>query len=171
MNKRHMIVLAGSLCLLLAAAVITGLSHASAANSGNKPIDFTASGPNGTTVKLSDYRGKVVVVDVWATWCGYCVREIPGLIQLQQEAIANKQPVQLIGVSIDKSHGAVDNYMKHTAFNYPVVYVDDPLMKIFGDLPGVPDKFIFNKDGVMMERLVGAMDKADLQKHIDKYLK
>ncbi len=90
---------------------------------------------------------------------------------MQQEAIAGKQPVQLIGIAIDQNRGSVNQFAQHVNFNYPVVYAQNNVMKLFGDLPGVPDKFIIDKNGVMVEHLVGAMDKADLQKHIDKYLK
>ncbi len=169
MKIRHLAIVMG--LVLVVTAVIALQPRAGAVGTTNKPIDFTLQDTTGKNVTLSSYRGKVVVLDIWATWCGYCVREIPGLIQLQQEAIANKQPVQFIGITIDQNRGAVTQFAAHTNFNYPVVYAQNNVMKLFGDLPGVPDKFIIDKNGVMVERLVGAMDKADLQKHIAKYLK
>lgn len=169
MKIRLMAILMG--LVLVVAAVIALQPRANAVGTTNKPIDFTLQDTTGNKVTLSSYRGKVVVLDIWATWCGYCVREIPGLIQLQQDAIGHKQPVQFIGISIDQNQGAVTQFAQRTHFNYPVVFARNDVMKLFGDLPGVPDKFIIDKNGVMVERLVGAMDKADLQKHIDKYLK
>lgn len=169
MKIRHIALLMGF--VLVVAAVIALQPRAGAVGTTNKPIDFTLQDTTGKNVTLSSYRGKVVVLDIWATWCGYCVREIPGLIQAQQEAIASKQPVQFIGIAIDQNPGSVYQFAKHVNFNYPVVYAQNNVMKLFGDLPGVPDKFIVDKNGVMVERIVGALEKADLQKHIAKYLK
>jgi len=157
--------------MLVIAAVLALQPRAGAAGTTNKPIDFTLLAMTGKKVTLSSYRGKIVVLDIWATWCGYCVKEIPGIVQLQQEAIAKKQPVQLIGISVDQEQDAVNQYAKQAHFNYPVVFAQEKVMKLFGDLPGIPVKFIVDKNGVIVERLDGAMEKADLQKHIAKYLK
>lgn len=134
-------------------------------------IDFTLTATDGKKIKLSDYRGKTVVLDIWATWCGYCVREIPGIIGLQQQAIEKKQNVQFIGISIDRDHNAVQAFAKRTPFNYPVVFAEDKVMKLFGDLPGVPVKFIINEKGVLVNSRIGAMSTADLQKYIAQYVK
>ncbi len=64
---------------LMITAVIALQPRANAVGTTNKPIDFTLQDVTGKNVTLSSYRGRVVVLDIWATWCGYCVREIPGL--------------------------------------------------------------------------------------------
>jgi len=172
MKLRYLALLLGLGAIMAAMVVYMQAPRAKAADTGKKPktIDFTLTDTNGKPVKLSDYRGKVVVLDIWATWCGFCVGEMPGLVQLQQDAIDNKKDLQFIGITIDRDHKAVTSYLKKHPVNYPIVFAENSVMKMFGDLPGVPVKFIIDKQGVMAERIVGAMEKSQLQKRLAKYL-
>lgn len=157
---------------LLLLALITGTLTATAFAQGaaKKPIDFTLKDTSGKKIKLSSYRGNVVVVDVWATWCGYCVNEIPGLIDLQKEASDEKLPVQIIGISVDTNKDAARQFAKQHKINYPVLFSEDKAMKPFGQIYGLPTKFIINKDGVIVDKIIGAVEKDALKKRLDKYL-
>ncbi|MHB9025175.1 MAG: TlpA family protein disulfide reductase [Armatimonadota bacterium] len=136
-----------------------------------KPVEFTLTDVNGKKVKLSDYRGKVVVMDVWATWCGYCVREIPDLIQMQEKATKDKKPLQILGVSVDRDRSVVKGFAAEHKMNYPVLYGEDKALKPFGEVYGLPTKFIIDKKGIVVETIVGARPLRDLQFTVDKYLK
>jgi len=170
MKTRH-------LALLLIAALLLGgiavVSHfrASAAEQTKKPLALTFPGIDGKPVKLADYRGKVVVLDVWATWCGYCVREIPELIDFQKEATKAKQPVQLIGISVDRNKKDVQAFVKKEKITYPIAMGDQKSLKPFGSIPGIPVKFIINKQGVIVDKIIGATDKKTLRKRVEKYVK
>lgn len=169
MKARHLWLISG----LLLVAATTGLVLANRADAENtkKTVDFSMKDLNGKKVKLSHYRGKVVVIDVWATWCGYCVREIPDLIDMQADAAKNKTPLQIIGISVDDNKGAVKAFAKKHDFTYPVLYAEDRGMKPFGEIYGLPTKFIIDKNGVIVDKIIGAVDRKDLEKRLEKYLK
>ena len=162
-----------ALAMLAIFAAVVGFQvtqRASAQSPAKKPIDFALKNTAGKTVKLFDYRGKVVVVDVWATWCPYCVEEIPGLVSLQADALKNKTPLQLIGISVDDDRDAVKDFIKKQPMNYPVVYADSAQMKPFGDIDAYPTKFIINKDGEIVDKIIGALSRKELEDTLAKYL-
>ena len=160
--------------LLLVIAVVgagTILPSAQAKSAGGKqPIDFSLTGTNGKPVKLSDYRGKVVVIDVWATWCGYCVREVPDLIAWQAQLDKAKTPIQLLGVAMDREHASVDTYVRQAGINYPVLYAGDAALSLFGDIPGIPTKIVVNDKGVIVDKIIGYQEIGTLKQRISKYV-
>ena len=171
MKKRNVLVLAGLAVLVLAIGVIFFCHQSDAQGSGKKPIDFTLQDINGKTVKLSTYRGKVVIVDVWATWCPYCVQELPNLIRLQNDAIKTKKPLRVIGISVDTDKSAVPQFVKDHGINYPVLYSEKQAMKPFGEIYGLPTKFIIDKKGVLVDKIIGAVDEHELAQRAARYLK
>lgn len=168
MRSRLLTIIAMAALLAVCGFVV---AYRADAKDTKKTVNFTLKDVNGKTVKLSQYRGKVVVVDVWATWCGYCVREIPGLIALQDEATKQKLPLQIIGVSVDTDKAAVKKFANEKKINYPILYGDDKALKPFGQIYGLPTKFIVGKDGMVVDKIIGAIEKDDLQKRLQKYLK
>lgn len=142
-----------------------------AAGPKKDPIDFSLKDTTGKTVKLADYRGKVVVVDVWTTWCGFCVREIPDLVALQEEMTKQKKPVQLLGISMDDEKETVTNFLAKHPINYPILYGEEKGMRPLGSIMGYPTKFIIDKHGVIVDQIIGAIPKAELTKRILKYVK
>ncbi|HEY3376878.1 MAG TPA: TlpA disulfide reductase family protein [Armatimonadota bacterium] len=162
----------GGVALLALVVGLGALQYAHAATAtGKKPVNFTLTTVNNKKISLSDYRGKVVVVDMWATWCGYCVREIPGLVALQREATAAKQPLQIIGVSVDADRDDVRQFVAANKINYPIAYNDEKAMRPFGEVYGLPTKFIIDKQGVLVDKIIGAVEKDVLQKRLAPYLK
>ncbi|HEX2948656.1 MAG TPA: TlpA disulfide reductase family protein [Armatimonadota bacterium] len=166
--KNRLIALVIGVALLAGTGVFV-VQRAYANGSEKKPVDFEYKDLSGKKIKLSNYRGKIVVVDVWATWCGYCVSEIPGLIDLQAEATKAKKPIQIIGISVDQNTGALTNFVQKNKINYPIINVKSKTVKPFGDVYGLPTKFIINKDGVIVDKIIGAIEKDDLEKRIEKY--
>ncbi len=93
------------------------------------PIDFTMTDTNNQPVTLSTFRCKVVVVEVFATWCHNCANERAGPIDLQQKANDEQLPLQIIGIaSADTSRDTVRAYVKDNGINYPVVFMDSSRM-------------------------------------------
>ena len=137
----------------------------------NKPFDFTLKDLSGKTIKLSDYRGKVVVVDVWATWCPPCRKEIPGLIEYQNEIEASNLPVKIIGVSIDSDYAALTKFVPNNSINYTVSHIDWGVNNLFGKINAIPQKFIFDANGVFVENIKASMEKKDLIAVVNRYTK
>jgi thiol-disulfide isomerase/thioredoxin len=109
---------------------------------------------NGTTLKLSDLKGKVVLLNFWATWCPPCREEIPSMIKLNS-FMAGK-PFQMVAVSIDEGgKPAIESFFKSTGFSLPT-YIDESGVsgKTYG-ITGVPESFIIDKNGVLVKKIIG----------------
>lgn len=116
--------------------------------------DFALKDHDGNVVKLSDYKGKVVILDFWATWCGPCKMEIPGFIKLQQK-YADKG-VTIIGISLDQpGWQVVKPFMDEYGINYPIVLGDRNVVMAYGGITGIPTTFIINQNGEVVDKVVG----------------
>ena len=124
----------------------------------NHPVapTFSLTDITGKPLKLSDYQGKVVVLDFWATWCGPCRIEIPGFIELQKRYAA--QGFTMIGISMDDSPGPVVDFYKELQMNYPVAVGNDRLGELYGGMEGLPTTFLIGRDGRIYAKHVGATD-------------
>lgn len=125
---------------------------------------------DGKLVKSSDFAGKVVILDFWATWCGPCRMEIPGFIELQKQ-YADKGLV-VVGVSLDQDGASVvKNFMEKTGVNYPVVLGDEKIVNAFGGVEGIPTTFVIDRDGKIIRKHVGYTAKAEFEAEIKPLLK
>jgi peroxiredoxin len=108
--------------------------------------DFTLKDANGTTVKLSDYRGKVVLLNFWATWCGPCGVEIPWFIDLEQRY--KSQGFAVLGVSMDEDGWtAIKPFVADHKINYRVLLGNDTMAQLYGGLDSLPTSFVIDKEG------------------------
>ena len=102
--------------------------------------------PDGQAIKLSDFKGKVVILDFWATWCPPCRAEIPEFIALQKQYAA--QGLTVVGVSLDTDGAAVvKSFMKRNGMNYPVVIGDDKIAGDYGGISAIPTTFVLDRTG------------------------
>jgi thiol-disulfide isomerase/thioredoxin len=128
---------------------------------------------SGKSTRISDFKGKVVVVNLWATWCGPCVLEMPTLAKLQAAYVG--KPVEVVPISVD-SESALDKARQFIAQHAPLKFYNDPAMKMpFAFKPpaaGMPTTVIYGADGVERARLSGGADwsGADAKAVIDKLL-
>ena len=139
--------------LILFASPSYNQGEASLAGSTAKPFSFVE---NGKQMQLSDLRGKVVVLNFWATWCPPCVEETPSLIALQRE-IAPKGGV-VLGISVDDDAQAYAQFVQANGIDYPTFR--DPSRKIpasYGTSM-YPDTYIIDRHGKIARKLVGAQD-------------
>jgi peroxiredoxin len=124
---------------------------------GSTAPDFTLKDLSGKDVRLSDLRGKIVVLNFWATWCPPCREEIPSMMHLNQ-AMAGKK-FQMLAVSQDEGgKEAIESYFSKSSNNLPaLIDSDQKTGKRYG-LTGVPETFIIDKNGVILKKVVGGMD-------------
>lgn len=146
----------------------------SVGESGSKDqmVDFTWT-EDGAEKKLSDYKGKVIVLNFWATWCPPCKKELPGLSQIHNEL--KDKDFKMIGISVDDNQQVLDTYLKANALPYTVVFEPSELVGKYMNATGqtqnvVPQTYIIDKKGKVVEAILGARSKQDFLDIINKYL-
>jgi peroxiredoxin len=135
--------------------------RAQLANLGPAP-EFKLTTLDGKEVSAASLKGKVVVVDFWATWCGPCIAEIPGYVELQKKY--GPQGLVILGVSVDR--GGVEKVRKFVEkhrMNYPVALGDDALGEAFGGFDAIPTTFLIDRDGIIRHKKTGAMEHHDYE--------
>jgi cytochrome c biogenesis protein CcmG/thiol:disulfide interchange protein DsbE len=136
-------------------------------STGQQAPQFSLQDLDGKTVSLKDFGSKVIIVDFWATWCGPCRMEIPHLNQLYLD---NKgKGLQIIGVSMDDGSDVVKQFLLKNRVDYPVVMGNDGVANDFGGVEGLPTKFIIDRSGNVIRKLVG-YQVAELEKTIRELL-
>jgi thiol-disulfide isomerase/thioredoxin len=146
-------------------AFVTALlwSAVAAASSG---VDFTLKGLDGKEHSLSDYRGKWVVVNYWATWCPPCLEEIPELI-IFHENHKDKDAV-VLGVNMeDIPKEKLADFVEENFITYPVLR-HEPGMTAVGPVPGLPTTYLVSPDGKVVGRKLGGITSEDLESYIKK---
>ena len=160
----------------------TNKQTATSSTSENKAIqafDFTAMDKDGKTVKLSDFKGKKVYINMWASWCGPCMREIPELEKTYQKLKDNKDIVFLSMTSPndsefknqspqDKGKDVILNKAKELGVTYPVLFDVNDRFIINYAIRSFPTHIFINSDGTIGNRITGAVTEESLTKEIEK---
>lgn len=123
--------------------------------------DITITTLDGSTIKLSDLKGKRVVLDFWATWCPPCVKEIPHFIKLRSEVSTNE--LVIIGLS-EEERSVLEPFIKKRGINYPIASTKD-LPSPYSDVTGIPTTFFIDRKGIIQSVLVGYHDFEDLREY------
>jgi thiol-disulfide isomerase/thioredoxin len=116
---------------------------------------------NNQRAQLSDYKGKVVLLDFYATWCEPCRLETPHLVKLQKDY--GGQGLQVIGLNVggEDDRTQVPAYAKQFGIQYPLAYPDDELVdKLLGDNQSIPQAFVFDRSGNLIKRFIGYTDNS-----------
>jgi cytochrome c biogenesis protein CcmG/thiol:disulfide interchange protein DsbE len=173
-NKSVIILLVLSSALLFAFIKNDGIESSSKVliqdrDSLIKAPDFSLKSTEGKTIKLSDYKGKIVIIDFWTTWCPPCKRGIPDLIDLQNKY---KSKLVIIGISVDyeQTIAQVKPFVKNFGINYPVVYADYNVLMSYGGVASYPTTFIVNQDGYVVKGYVGLYPKYIYEEEIKELL-
>ncbi len=166
-----------AVAVLLAGYLLLGSREPSTANamkmelparelSGTAP-SFTLSAIDGKTVSLADFRGKVVILDFWATWCPPCRREIPDFVSLQKQYAG--QGLQIVGIALDEPD-KVQMFAQANQMNYTVLLGDDEVSARYGGISGIPTTFIIDRTGKIVERFEGFRPRETFEETIKKLL-
>jgi peroxiredoxin len=126
---------------------------------GQPAPNFRFPSLNGKMVRLSDYRGKVVLVNVWATWCPPCVDEMPSLQTLYQAF--KDENFEILAVSIDSAGlEAVAPFMQKHKLTFPALVTSQTTMESIYKITGVPETFVVDKNGLLVKKIIGPLNWA-----------
>ncbi len=131
---------------------------------------WTLKDVDGKSISSDEFKGKVVVLDFWATWCGPCRSEIPGYVKLQKKY--QDIGLAIVGVSLDQDGPAkVQEFMRDQGINYRIVMGDDKIADAFGGVEAIPTTFIIDRNGTVQFRKVGALAPETFEAELKPYLK
>jgi len=136
------------------------------ANAKPANLNFTLKDINNKPVRLSDYKGKVLLLDFWATWCGPCKLEIPWFAEFQTKY--GKDGLQVVGVSVDDTLDKLQPYVRDMKMNYPVLQGlnHDDVQDAYGPLWAIPVTVVISRDGKLCTRHSGLSSKDAFEKEI-----
>ena len=131
--------------------------------------DFTLESLDGKSMRLSDLRGKAVLLNFWATWCGPCKIETPWLVELQNQY--GHEGLQMVGVEMgDDSKEEITKFMKDMGVNYPVLIGKEAVGEAYGGVPALPETFFIGRDGKIVDKIIGLKGKGEIEDSIKKAL-
>ena len=136
------------------------------------PLQFTLKDMNGVDVKLASFKGKPIVLNFWATWCGPCRAEIPSLVELNRKYSEEGGDVVILGISVDDPVEKLKPYAAQMKMNYPVLVGNgrDDVQDAFGPLWGIPVTVFIDRDGRIAKKHSGIASKEQFEQEIKALL-
>ena len=131
--------------------------------------EFSLKDVDGRSVSLADYKGKVVLLNFWATWCGPCKIEIPWFIEFEQKY--KDRGFAVLGVAMDEEGWeVVKPYLEQARVNYRVVVGNDSVATLYGGVDSLPTSFVLDQDGKIAATHIGLVSKSDYENEISQLL-
>ncbi len=124
--------------------------------------------PDGRELSSAEFAGKLVVLDIWATWCPPCRAEIPAYIALQEKY--REQGVVIVGLSVDEDIAALKQYMADQKINYPIAMADEAVQQNLGGIEGYPTTFIIDRKGQVVLKKIGGAPHEAIEAAIKRHL-
>lgn len=171
---------AGAAACAIALLVVPLMMHPGAASKSSETpagahksekaanLDLTLKDMNGSAVRLADYKGKVILLNVWATWCGPCELEIPELVEAYTRY--KDQGVVVLGISLDDTPEMLRDYAPKKHMNYPILLMQDDFDEAYGPIFGVPITFFIGRDGTISRKHFGPVSKEQVDREIKTLL-
>lgn len=153
--------------LVVASLVLSACTTAQTAKSSKMAPDFALNDSEGVPIRLSAYKGKVVLLNFWATWCKGCVLEIPWLIEYQEKY--KDKGLSVIGVSIDENWKPVKTFVAEKKVNYPVVLDNQGVAGKYA-LSSMPMSLLIDRSGEIAASYVGVVDKGTCESKLQTLL-
>jgi peroxiredoxin len=163
------VVVAGLLLLARFRQVLPGAvpaRNAVASAPGHSAPDFDLTDLQGNKVKLSDLRGKAVVLNFWASWCAPCKHEIPWFVEMQKRY--GGQGLQIVGISVDDDPKDVVKFAAENAINYPVLFGQEKVAEAYGGIDYLPTTFYIDRNGVVLDRVYGQPERGEIEQKIKR---
>jgi len=164
------VVIAGLLVLAHFRQALPGAAPArnpAASSPGHSAPDFDLTDLQGNAVKLSDLRGKAVVLNFWASWCAPCKEEIPWFVEMQKRY--GSQGLQIVGISMDEGDPKeVVKFAAENAINYPVVFGVEKVADEYGGIDYLPTTFYIDRNGVVLDRVYGQPERDEIEQKIKR---
>lgn len=130
---------------------------------------FTLKDLNGENVSLSDFKGKMVILDFWATWCPPCVAEIPHFIELYEQY--KDQGFAMVGISLDREGvDVVKSFVQKYGINYPILMSDGQVAQAYGGITSIPTTFVIDSANNIRRKYIGYRDKSVFEADIKTFL-
>jgi thiol-disulfide isomerase/thioredoxin len=131
----------------------------------NAPLHFTLKDMHGTDVALSSYKGKVIILNFWATWCGPCKAEIPDLVKLQEQY---RDDLVVLGFSVDDTPEKMMPYATEYKINYPLLVGNgrEDVQDAYGPLWGIPVSVIIDREGKIARKHSGIASREQFEREI-----
>lgn len=177
--KRNNLVLVVVIAIVIGMVVFANREHKRGAASsaalkgdgiGTVAPDFTLQTLDGRKVKLSDYRGKAVLLNFWATWCGPCKVEIPWFMDLEKQY--GPQGLVIVGVAMDDDGKApVTKFAKEMNIDYTVLLGNDDVADQYGGVEGLPTTFYLDREGRIVKKVAGLVSHSEIEDGIKEALK
>jgi thiol-disulfide isomerase/thioredoxin len=132
-------------------------------------LDFTLKDMHGVDVQLTSFKGKVILLNFWATWCGPCRAEIPSLVELQEQYADD---LVVLGLSVDDPPDKLVPYAAEFKMNYPILVGNgrEDVQEAFGPLFGIPVSVFIGRDGVIAKKHSGIATKEQIERQIKELL-
>jgi thiol-disulfide isomerase/thioredoxin len=170
------------LALVVVALVVAGMLYfgfhmARRSGAGSTPRaakmsvapDFSLESLDGKSMRLSDLRGKAVLLNFWATWCGPCKIEMPWFVEMQNQY--GSQGLQIVGVAMDDaSKEDIAKFAKDMGVNYPILLGKEAVGDSYGGVPALPESFFIGRDGKVVDKIIGLRGKGEIEDAIKKAL-
>ena len=136
---------------------------------GKAAPDFSLPTTTGQTMKLSDFQGKAVLLNFWATWCEPCKIEMPWFVELQRQY--GPQGLQVLGVAMDDTDPKdIADFAKKMGVNYPIVVGKEAVGDQYGGIPYLPSTFYIARDGKVLNRVYGLVSRSEIETDIRRAL-
>ena len=156
------------LAALLLAACFAAAGAQTASLAGKKAPEFTRTAFNGARIDLAGFRGKVVLLDFWATWCASCQVEMPAFVQWQRDY--GSRGLQVIGISMDDDPAVARKLSVKLRLNYPVAMGDEKLGQLYGGVLGLPLTYLIDRSGKVRAIFQGETDLKVIEKQLKALL-